>query len=138
MKRGPDYEAFKTRLGERLQGVVEAYVPAIRGRIRHAELSTPLTTAHFAGYSEGEIYGIDHAPDRFRARWLRPATPIRGLYLTGQDISTCGVAGAMIGGVLTASAILRRNLLGAIVRRRRRPQLTAPSTPRAPSPPAPV
>lgn len=118
MKRGDDYEALKSRIAARLQGVVEAYVPTIRGQVRHAELSTPLSTAHFAGYPQGEIYGLDHTPARFKARWLRPRTPIKGLFLTGQDISTCGVAGALLGGVLTASAILRRNLLGSVLRKR--------------------
>jgi len=115
MKRGGDYQALKSRIAERLQSVVEEYVPSIRGRVRHAELSTPLSTAHFAGYQRGEIYGVDHTPARFRERWLRPRTPVRGLFLTGQDISTCGVAGALFGGVLTASAILRRNILGAVI-----------------------
>ena len=52
-------------------------------------------------------------PERFAARWLRPRTSIRGLWLTGQDIATCGVAGAMAAGYLTASAMLGRNLLKA-------------------------
>ena len=86
-------------------------MPGLRGRIRHAELSTPLSTAHFAGYPSGEIYGLNHTPARFRERWLKPRTPVKGLYLTGQDISSCGVAGAMVGGVLTASVVLGRNLM---------------------------
>ena len=44
-------------------------------------------------------------------RWLKPATALPGLWLTGQDVATCGVAGALIGGVLCASGILKRNLL---------------------------
>ena len=36
---------------------------------------------------------------------IRPTTNIKGLYLTGQDICTLGVTGAMMGGVLTANVI---------------------------------
>ncbi len=110
-KRGAEYDQFKAGFADRLQRVVEEFVPGLRGRIRHAELSTPLSTAHFAGYASGEIYGLNHTPARFKERWLKPRTPIKGLYLTGQDISSCGVAGAMVGGVLTASVVLGRNLM---------------------------
>ena len=88
----------------------------LRGRVDHCELATPLTTEHFCNYAHGEIYGLAHTPQRFRQRFLKPATRIRGLYLTGQDIVTCGVGGAMMAGVLTASAILRRDLVSAIRR----------------------
>ena len=36
---------------------------------------------------------------------LKPKTEINGLYLTGQDICTLGVTGAMMSGVLTANVI---------------------------------
>ena len=54
-------------------------------------------------------------PARFAARQLRPHTPIAGLYLTGADICTAGVGGALMGGVLTAAAITRKNLIAAIL-----------------------
>jgi all-trans-retinol 13,14-reductase len=110
-KRGPEYEAFKAQLTAQMLAVLDAHVPQARAHIVHSELSTPLSTRHFAGYTHGEIYGVDHTPARFRQRWLKPATALPGLWLTGQDVATCGVAGALIGGVLCASGILKRNLL---------------------------
>ena len=71
-KRGADYEAFKQGLASRLLGVLYRHVPTVRDRIVHAELSTPLSTRHFANYAHGEIYGLAHTPDRFRLRTLRP------------------------------------------------------------------
>jgi all-trans-retinol 13,14-reductase len=114
-KRGADYEAFKARLADRLMEALLRQVPSLRGAVDHAELSTPLSTKHFAGHPHGEIYGLSHAPARFAARQLRPETPIPGLYLTGADICTAGVGGALMGGVLTASVLTRRNLLGAVL-----------------------
>jgi all-trans-retinol 13,14-reductase len=40
-----------------------------------------------------------------RQRWLRPRSKVPGLWLTGQDIMSCGVSGAMMGGLASATAI---------------------------------
>jgi all-trans-retinol 13,14-reductase len=116
MKRGEDYEAVKDELSRRLIEVLEREVPQIAGKIAYSELSTPLSTRHFSGYDKGEIYGLEHTPARFRERALRPKTGLKGFYLTGQDVCTAGVAGALFGAVLCASTILGRNLLGEISR----------------------
>jgi all-trans-retinol 13,14-reductase len=110
-KRGDDYEAFKQRLSERLLEVLVREVPQLEGHIDYHELSTPLSTRHFGAYVEGEIYGLEHTPERFKTRGLRPKTPVPGLWLTGQDVCTAGIAGALFGAVLCASSILGKNLL---------------------------
>ena len=115
-KRGADYEGVKARLADRLRGVLEQRCPSVAGAITHCELSTPLSTRHFVGHPTGEIYGLAHTPARFEARQLRPQTAIPGLYLTGADICTAVVGGAAFSGVLTASVLARRNLLGAVLR----------------------
>jgi all-trans-retinol 13,14-reductase len=78
-------------------------------------LSSPLTTKHFVNYTEGEIYGLDHTPERFRQKFLRPRTPIKNFFLTGQDIVTAGVAGALYSGVLTASVITKKNIIKKVM-----------------------
>ena len=95
---------------------MERNVPAVEGKIDYAELSTPLTTRHFMNYQQGEAYGLAATPQRFRLRSLAPQTSIRNLYLTGQDITSLGVAGALFGGVVTASAVLGRNLMSAVTK----------------------
>jgi phytoene dehydrogenase-like protein len=117
MKRGADYESMKSHLAERLLESVYRMVPQVRGKIDYSEVSTPLSTRHFANYEKGEIYGLDHTPARFRLKWLRPRTPIDGLYLTGQDLVTVGFGGALMAGVLTASAILGKNVLTDLLRK---------------------
>jgi all-trans-retinol 13,14-reductase len=108
-KRGEEYEAFKAHLSARLLESVFAQAPEVRGHLRVAELSTPLSTQHFAGYAQGEMYGLAHTPNRFLERALRPRTPLPGLFLTGQDVTLCGVMGALSAAYVCASAILRRN-----------------------------
>jgi all-trans-retinol 13,14-reductase len=113
-KRGADYDEFKQCLARRLQDELERQLPAVRGHIDYAEISTPLTTRHFANYPHGEIYGLSAVPARFRLKSLGARTPIRNLYLTGADVSSLGVTGALFGGVIAASAILGRNLMAKI------------------------
>ncbi len=115
-KRGADYEALKERLSARLLETVRRFHPAAADAVDHAELSTPLSTRNFAAHPRGEIYGLAHTPARFAERRLRPRTRIPGLYLTGSDVCTAGVSGALMGGVLTASAVLGRNLVATIAR----------------------
>ncbi len=109
--RDEEYEALKAKLAGRLMEVLERHVPAARGRVEHAELSTPLTTRHFANYARGEIYGVSARPERYKLRELGARTPVKGLYLTGQDVVSPGVAGALFGGVISASVALGRNLM---------------------------
>jgi all-trans-retinol 13,14-reductase len=115
-KRPDEYEALKQSLSVRLLDELDRHVPATRGRVAHAELSTPLSTRHFGNWPHGEVYGLSAVPARYRIRNLGVRTPIRNLYLTGQDAGAAGVTGALSGGVLAASAILGRNLM-SVVRR---------------------
>lgn len=118
-KRGDEYENYKKYFEKRLLDKLFEYVPQVKGRIDYCELSTPLSTKYFAEYDKGEIYGLTHTPSRFQQKWLRPKTKIKDLYLTGQDICTDGIGGAVFGGVLTASALLKKNVLGNIFQRQR-------------------
>ncbi|GAA3946526.1 NAD(P)/FAD-dependent oxidoreductase [Allohahella marinimesophila] len=105
-KRGEDYETLKQDLTDRMLEALYTRLPQLRGNIDYFETSTPLSTDFFCRYSQGEIYGLTHDTQRFEQSWLRPQTPVKGLWLTGQDALTCGVVGAMIAGVLTAAAAL--------------------------------
>ena len=94
---------------------VYKYIPKLNSSVDYHELSTPLTVRSLANYSVGEMYGISHEPNRFRQKWLRPQTDIKNLYLTGQDILTVGVTSAMFSGIITTSAILRKNIFKKIL-----------------------
>ena len=89
---------------------------------------------YIKGSAHGEIYGLDHDMTRM-SPWnmalTRPETvnwlclqnqlfvynrlvsfqDVPGLYLTGQDAMLCGFTGALFGGVLCASSVLRRNVI---------------------------
>ncbi len=116
MKRGNEYNEQKEKISKRLLEVLYKHIPQAKGKIEHYELSTPLTTKHFINYDEGEIYGLDHTPKRFRQRFLKPRTPIKNFYLTGQDIVTAGVAAALFSGVITTSAMTGKNIIRKVMK----------------------
>ena len=107
-QRGEDYEADKEAFAQRLLEKLFEKHPNLRAHLDYYELSTPLSTAWFCRYPTGEIYGLDHDPNRFQQDWLRPKTRIPGLYLTGQDVLTCGVVGALVAGLATTLAVTGR------------------------------
>ena len=114
--RGADYDEHKRHVTERLLAALFAQRPQLKDKLDVAELSTPLSAAHFGGFARGELYGIDHGPARY-ASPLRPKTPVPGLYLAGADVATAGVAGALLGGVMAGGAILGVRALAEVLRR---------------------
>lgn len=116
-KRGEEYEAIKENIAQRLLKELYKQVPQVEGKVAYYELSTPLTTQHFVNYEKGEIYGLDHSPARFRQPFLKPRTPVKNFYLTGQDIVTAGVGGALFSGVLTSMAVTGKNVLKKMMKR---------------------
>ena len=105
-QRGEDYEAFKEEFSQRLLDELFKHMPQLKPALDYYELSTPLSTQWFQLNDRGEIYGLDHDPQRFKQDWLHPVSPVKNLYLTGQDVVTAGVGGALIGGLMTTGAML--------------------------------
>lgn len=105
-KRGKEYEELKEELTERMLESLYDKLPQLRGKIAYYETSTPLSTDLFCRYAQGEIYGLTHDTERFEQHWLRPRTPVKGLWLTGQDSLSCGVVGALMSGIMTAGGVL--------------------------------
>jgi len=105
-KRGEEYLKHKEELSQRLLAHLYKHVPAVEGHVKFYELSTPLSTKNFCSYKSGEIYGIEHSKERFLSSYPRSKTPIKNFYLTGQDLTTGGVSGAMASGAFTAISML--------------------------------
>ncbi|MFD2565340.1 phytoene desaturase family protein [Aquimarina rubra] len=110
LNRGEEYDKIKDQFKEKGLSLLRELYPHLEEHIIHAEVSTPVSTKKFSNYNEGEIYGVTHAPERYKTRVLRPRTHIKGLFLTGQDITLVGVGGAMGSGILTATTIIKWNM----------------------------
>jgi len=105
-QRGEDYEALKQRLMDRMLAVLFEKMPQLKEHLDYVELSTPLSTQWFQWNDSGEILGLDHTVERFEQSWIHPKTKIKNFYLTGSDVVTAGVGGALMGGVMSTTAML--------------------------------
>lgn len=117
-RRPEAYAELKAAMAERLLEQLLEHHPRLRGKVAWSEVSSPLSTHHFLAPPSGSIFGLLPTPERFLSRWLRPRTPLPGLYLAGSDVGAVGVVGAMMGGLLCAAAVsparVGRVLAGAI------------------------
>lgn len=97
-KRGDDYMALKEKISQGMISLVAKHFPKFPELIAYKELSTPLSNEEFTGHPYGSIYGLPCTVERFSKKWLGTKTPIENLYLTGADVLTPGIAGALGGG----------------------------------------
>lgn len=68
-------------------------------QIEYIDAGTPITNTHYIGTPKGEIYGADHGKSRFSPElnaMVRPQTPLKNLYLTGQFLCRCAVIDTII------------------------------------------
>ncbi|XP_060758016.1 all-trans-retinol 13,14-reductase [Neoarius graeffei] len=111
--RGAEYKELKATIMNSVLEVLTQIFPKIKDRIEYMDAGTAITNQHYLAASKGEMYGADHVTSRFTAEvcaTIRPQTPIKNLFLTGQDLFSCGFAGAIAGAMVCGSAILNRNL----------------------------
>ncbi|MCB1145817.1 MAG: NAD(P)/FAD-dependent oxidoreductase, partial [Leptospiraceae bacterium] len=120
-KREAAYQDLKTNISEKLTCYINSHYPGFSDLIEFSELSTPISTEFFTGHPSGSIYGIPNVIDRFKnssASFTNIQTPVENLYLTGVDVASPGVGGALMGGIATATAIDSKLSLLKLVRMR--------------------
>mmetsp|Transcript_7348 Transcript_7348/g.11549 ORF Transcript_7348/g.11549 Transcript_7348/m.11549 type:complete len:451 (+) Transcript_7348:232-1584(+) len=122
--RRQQYMDIKDAWRERLQEAFLTYYPQLTGKIELFDVSTPLTIEHYLpSQGSGSAIGLDvnaeNGPSnccRFTnmdtMKLLDMKTPVKGLWMTGQDTLCCGVPLAQAAGLITAFRIA--GPLGAI------------------------
>ena len=100
-----EWAAFKKGIEDRMLDYYASKFPALAELMVFHELGTPLATARFTAHEKGGFYGLETTPRRVMSEALSPRTPVPGLFLSGQDVMTPGIAGALFGGVLCAASI---------------------------------
>jgi len=113
--RTEEYLALKAWIEERMLAQFLRHFPALKPMVRFHELSTPLTQRHYVRSPAGAMYGIEMTAERMTSPALHVRTPVPGLLLAGQDVTSPGVPGAFMGGLMAAATVepaLWRSLSG--------------------------
>ncbi|KAK0142710.1 putative all-trans-retinol 13,14-reductase [Merluccius polli] len=108
-KRGDEYHQYKMRFANKLFEWACTIFPKIKDKLVFQDVATPLTNMHYLGSQRGAMYSAEHNLDRFHAEAVarnRCNTPVKNLYISGQDVFSCGIAGALHGGLLCAATVL--------------------------------
>ncbi|MFK7838498.1 MAG: phytoene desaturase family protein [Sulfitobacter sp.] len=103
--RGAAYQTFKQQVEDRMFAQFKSKFPDLAELVVFRELSTPLATAGITAHHEGRFYGLDGTPERVLSNALNAKTPVKGLYLSGQDVVCQGIQGALWGGLLCAASV---------------------------------
>jgi phytoene dehydrogenase-like protein len=98
-----EYTRAKSALAETTLDAVEKYVPGIRGKLAHVEVSTPLTFERYTRHLDGASFGT-----KFEGLAVSRGLPeqIRGMYHAGSvGIIMSGWLGAVNYGVIVANDV---------------------------------
>ncbi|WP_329241093.1 FAD-dependent oxidoreductase [Streptomyces sp. NBC_01478] len=113
-ERPDSYRTFKDELTERLLARLEERWPGLRETVAFAELATPLSFETYQHSVLGSFYGLAATPQRLRSARAGCRTPVKGLFVAGQDAWGSGVVGALAGGLMAANAVLKPRQLGTM------------------------
>ena len=107
---GPDspqaYAQWKAaRLQEALD-LAKSRLPGLRAAISTVWTSTPHTWEQFTGSPGGSAFGIQKDWRNPIGTLLSPRTPLKGLFLTGQNLNLHGLLGVSITSFLSCREIL--------------------------------
>lgn len=95
-----------TILASNLLAAAERKFPGLSELVDRWDLYTPLSAKKNTQHVDGNIFGIPDTPARYLNLNLNCFTPLKNVYITGTDITSSGIYGAVLSGALTASAVL--------------------------------
>ena len=110
MKRGREYEEYKSRKAEELIEFVCKHGILSHDDIRKVYTSTPLSWENYTGTPNGSSYGIVKDWKDPLKTILTPRTPVPNLFLTGQNLNLHGILGVSMTSFITCSTLTGKRI----------------------------
>ncbi len=105
--RPQEYYALKETLTASLLKAVYQVIPELEGKVKHCDLSTPLTSEYYVRAHRGSSYGSEKVLKQLGPFSFANKSEVQGLYLCGASTNAHGIAGATNSGLSVAANILR-------------------------------
>jgi all-trans-retinol 13,14-reductase len=104
--RGPDYQALKTALADKMLAAAENVIPGVRSAMKFLAVGSPLTNDFYCETHRGAAYGTAKTPWQLGPFSFSITSPVERLSLVGASTISHGVAGAAMSGLIAAKDIL--------------------------------
>lgn len=105
-KRGDDYRQFKQEKAEACIRMAAERLPGLSEHIEGYYTSTPLTYRDYTRTWQGSAYGIRKDCNNTLQTLLSPQTPIKNLFLTGQNLNLHGILGVSMTAFFTCVSLM--------------------------------
>ncbi|XP_056585662.1 inactive all-trans-retinol 13,14-reductase-like [Triplophysa dalaica] len=102
------YEDYKMRFANNLFDWACEHFPKLKDKVAVIHAVSPINM-HGLRALRGAMLSADHNLERDQPMNIaknRSSTPVKNLYLTGQDVFSCGYSGAVHGGIICASTVV--------------------------------
>jgi phytoene dehydrogenase-like protein len=100
MKKGPEYEALKEKIGQRLVSAAERHIPGLSGQLEVVEYATPLSNQYWTNAVRGGMYGPEMTADQMgQGRFYDFTSGVEGLYIAGAGTLGGGITACMTSGI---------------------------------------
>ncbi|XP_051762436.1 inactive all-trans-retinol 13,14-reductase-like isoform X1 [Ctenopharyngodon idella] len=107
-ERDEEYERYKMRFANPLFDWACVHFPKLKEKLVMLHAVSPINM-HGLGATYGSMLSAEHSLERFEPlniAKIRCNTPVKNLYLSGQDVFSGGYSGALHGGLLCASSVV--------------------------------
>lgn len=105
-QRGEEYKSFKEKRAQECMDIAEQYIPGLRSAADRYYTSTPLTWRDYTGTVNGSAFGIRKDCDNLAYTMLPVRTPLKNLFLTGQNPAIHGIMGVSMTALSTCAHIV--------------------------------
>ncbi|KAF4108773.1 inactive all-trans-retinol 13,14-reductase [Onychostoma macrolepis] len=107
-ERDEEYGRYKMRFANHLFEWACVHFPKLKEKVAMLHAVTPINM-HELEAAYGSMLSAEHSLDRYQPlniAMTRCNTPVKSLYLSGQDVFSGGYSGALHGGLLCASTVM--------------------------------